>query len=76
MGETHYTPYKEKVEFQPGETSKQISVELLGGWAPADDKELVEFYVDVFEDAEDTGREQGHEVKVQVRDREKLCMVQ
>ena len=64
--DTHYVPFNEKVVFLAGETSKQIAVELIQGWMPSEDTGVVDFFVDVFEDAEDTGKEQGHEIKVEI----------
>jgi len=63
---THFTQFEAIVEFEAGASSKQIRVELLGNWSPVDDAESVDFFVDVFEDVEDTGHEKGHQMRVEV----------
>ena len=41
-----------------------MKVELINWAKGEEDEDTVSFYVDVFEDEEDTGHEQGHEIKV------------
>ena len=61
----HYRPLpKEQIEFAPGVTSKSIKVALID-WA-ADEVKAVHFFVDVFEDEDETGNENGHEVQVDI----------
>ena len=65
----HYSPPEEEVVFETGEVAKEIKVPLLK-WAP-DDSDTVDFFVDVFEDKDDTGHEIGHEIQVCVRERDR-----
>ncbi|MGB1596496.1 MAG: Calx-beta domain-containing protein [Promethearchaeia archaeon] len=61
----HYRPLpKEQIEFAPGVTSKSIKVALID-WA-ADEVKAVNFFVDVFEDEDETGNENGHEIQVDI----------